>query len=47
MGKLDEDGVIAFHITNRHLGLESVIAGLSQYDYSDDSADILSVFYWE
>ncbi len=55
MDKLDEDGVIAFHITNRHLGLEPVIAGLaeelglaglSQYYYSDDYAAGTDASHW-
>lgn len=53
--KVSEDGVIAFHITNRHLGLEPVIAGiaselglagLSQYDDSDDYAAGTDASHW-
>ncbi|CAN5565196.1 MAG: fused MFS/spermidine synthase [Actinomycetota bacterium] len=55
MEKLSEDGVIAFHITNRHLGLEPIIAGLagelglsglSQYDNSDDFAAGTDASHW-
>ncbi|MBA2377898.1 MAG: spermidine synthase [Rubrobacteraceae bacterium] len=55
MEKLSEDGVIAFHITNRHFGLEPIIAGLagelglsglSQYDNSDDFAAGTDASHW-
>jgi SAM-dependent methyltransferase len=53
--RLSEDGIIAFHITNRHLGLEPVLAGaaaelemagISRYDPEADYAAGTDASHW-